>query len=40
MSDIHECNGCSEQVYMDNAEQCIVWKTSISSLYKPNNKWN
>lgn len=24
MPDIHECSGCGEQVYMDNAEQCIV----------------
>jgi hypothetical protein len=24
MSDIHDCRGCKEPVYMDNAESCIV----------------
>ena len=24
MSDIHDCQGCREKVYMDNAEQCVV----------------
>ena len=24
MSDIHECQGCGEKVYMDNAEHCVV----------------
>ena len=24
MSDIHDCNGCGDPVYMDNAEHCVV----------------
>jgi hypothetical protein len=24
MSDIHNCQGCGEKVYMDNAEHCVV----------------
>ncbi|APH20971.1 TPA: hypothetical protein ACXDAY_002253 [Clostridium botulinum] len=24
MSDIHDCQGCGEKVYMDNAEHCVV----------------
>jgi len=43
MSDIHDCQGCGEKVYMDNAEHCVVcssWFCGACDLENGKNLWD
>ncbi|QDY27022.1 FYVE zinc finger domain-containing protein [Clostridium botulinum] len=43
MSDIHDCFGCGEKVYMDNAEHCIVcgnWFCRVCDYENGENLWD